>query len=117
MGLIKSPISIIKFGVKTVTNTAFYSLAVYGAINVAINTYAAVNYLKSFQNPKQEIVQSAHESIDRKVRETTVEAIMGESLDQKIDKKIQETLAKYVQSGQLLDDMKHNEDYIDYSTR
>jgi len=61
MGLITSPINIAKFGIKAVANTAFYGLALYGAINVAINTYAAVNYIKSFQNPKQEIVQTAQE--------------------------------------------------------
>jgi len=118
MGLIKSPISIAKFGIKAVANTAFYGLALYGAINVAINTYSVVNYLKSFKDPKQEIVQTAQESIDRKVRETTAEAIMGESLDDKIDKKIQETLTRYMQNKQqLLADMKKNEDYIDYSTK
>ena len=118
MGLITSPISMAKFGIKAVVNTTFYLLATYGAVNVGVQAYSAINYLKSFNNPKQEIVQTAHESIDRKVRETTAEAIIGESLDEKIDKRIQETLTKYMQNKQqLLADMKNNEDYIDYSKR
>ena len=111
MGFIKTPISIAKFGIKAVTNTAFYGLALYGALNVAINTYSAVKYIKSVQNPKQEIVQTAQESIERKVRDSTAEAIMGESIDQKIA----EQVAKYMENRQLLERLKSNEDYIGYS--
>jgi len=46
MGFIKTPFDIAKWGIKAVTNTALYGLALYGGINVAVNTYHLVDYLK-----------------------------------------------------------------------
>lgn len=132
MGLIKSPISLIKFGVKTVTNTAFYGLALYGAINVAFNTYSAVSYLKSLQKPEttQEIVQTENfqaykqpqnqnnipNSIDKQVRTMAAEAIIGESIDKKIDQKVEEKLSIYLKKENLLDLLKKNKKYTEYET-
>ncbi|MBW2986679.1 hypothetical protein KY333_04895 [Candidatus Woesearchaeota archaeon] len=130
MGLIKSPISLIKFGVKAVTNTAFYGLALYGAINVSLNTYSAVSYLKSLQKPetKQEIVETTQmnkykqpqdyvtDSIDKQIRTAAAEAIMGESIDKKIDQKVEEKLSRYLKKENLLDLLKKDQKYTEYST-
>lgn len=108
MGFIKTPIDIAKWGIKAVTNTALYGLALYGGINVAINTYNLVDYLKSLK-PEQEIRQT----VDKKVREYAIESIRGESIDAKVEP---EAESPYSSERRLLEELKKDKNFTrDYA--
>ena len=111
MGFIKTPIDVAKWGIKAVTNTALYGLAIYGGINVAINTYNLVDYLKSLK-PEQEIRQT----VDTKIREYTIESIKGES-GESIETKVQTKVeSAYSRERKLLEELKKDENFTrDYA--
>lgn len=79
MSFIKTPFSVAFWGVKVLANTAFYGLALYGAANVAVNTYSAVTYLRSLK-PEKEIRQT----VETRLREYAIESLKGSSIDEKL---------------------------------
>jgi len=108
MGFIKTPVDIAKWGIKAITNTALYGLAIYGGINVAVNTYNLVDYLKSLK-PEQEIRQT----VDKKVREYAIESIKGDSIDTKVEPKVE---SSYSRERKLLEELKKDRNFTrDYA--
>lgn len=123
MSFIKTPFSVAFWGVKVLANTAFYGLALYGAVNVAVNTYSAVTYLRSLK-PEKEIRQT----VETRLREYAIESLKGGSIDEKLlpeqeleietrySGKNQAAEAKYSREKNLLEELKKNPDFTrDYA--
>lgn len=116
MSFIKTPFSVAVWGIKVLANTAFYGLAAYGAINVAINTYNVVSYLKSLK-PETEIRQT----VETKLKEYAIESLKGDSIDTVVEPRTVPVAearpeTKYSKEKRLLEELKKDPDFTrDYA--